>query len=97
MAHQGRSLKSIRIITCACFSNPLATLLMLEQFIFRSEIGDAYLGTVSRFMTNAFEYGDALLPDELKAPPPPSSEVSANTPSTASSVASNQPYLNKAT
>ncbi|KAF8310087.1 TBC-domain-containing protein [Clavulina sp. PMI_390] len=36
-------------------------------FIFRSEAGDAYLGAVSRFMTNAFEYGDALLaPEELK-------------------------------
>ncbi|KAF9019046.1 TBC-domain-containing protein [Hymenopellis radicata] len=32
-------------------------------FIFRFEIGDAYLGAVSRFMTNAFEYGDALLPE----------------------------------
>ncbi|KAI6009228.1 rab-GTPase-TBC domain-containing protein [Pisolithus marmoratus] len=30
-------------------------------FIFRHEIGDAYLGAVSRFMSNAFEYGDALL------------------------------------
>lgn len=27
-------------------------------------MGDAYLGAVSRFMTNAFEYGDALLPVE---------------------------------
>ncbi|KAG9088534.1 hypothetical protein FRC06_001979 [Ceratobasidium sp. 370] len=31
-------------------------------FIFRNEPGDAYLGAVSRFMTNAFEFGDALLP-----------------------------------
>ncbi|KAF8328403.1 rab-GTPase-TBC domain-containing protein [Cantharellus anzutake] len=31
-------------------------------FIFRHEIGDTYLGAVSRFMTNAFEYGDALSP-----------------------------------
>lgn len=30
-------------------------------FIFRHEIGDTYLGAVSRFMSNAFEYGDALL------------------------------------
>ncbi|KIO20021.1 hypothetical protein M407DRAFT_82029 [Tulasnella calospora MUT 4182] len=30
-------------------------------FIFRNEPGDAYLGAVSRFMTNAFEYGDSLL------------------------------------
>ncbi|KAK1224681.1 hypothetical protein PQX77_012427 [Marasmius sp. AFHP31] len=59
-------------------------------FIFRYEIGDAYLGAVSRFMSNAFEYGDALLPPstemgpdgELLSPPP---------------LPSNQPYLNLAT
>lgn len=60
-------------------------------FIFRYEIGDAYLGAVSRFMTNAFEYGDALLPQpedetgedgELSSPP---------------HIAPNQPYLNLAT
>ncbi|KAL5492303.1 hypothetical protein ACEPAI_3750 [Sanghuangporus weigelae] len=55
-------------------------------FIFRYEAGDAYLGAVSRFMTNAFEYGDALLPrvegeDELTTPP----------------IGNNQPYLNLAT
>ncbi|KIY44988.1 TBC-domain-containing protein [Fistulina hepatica ATCC 64428] len=54
-------------------------------FIFRYEVGDAYLGAVSRFMTNAFEYGDALLPqskeDSDEAQPMPS----------------NQPYLNLAT
>ncbi|KAF7790246.1 hypothetical protein EIP86_001198 [Pleurotus ostreatoroseus] len=55
-------------------------------FIFRFEIGDAYLGAVSRFMSNAFEYGDALLPrvegaDE-DAPP---------------QIESNQPYINLAT
>ncbi|KZP13221.1 TBC-domain-containing protein [Athelia psychrophila] len=59
-------------------------------FIFRYEIGDAYLGAVSRFMTNAFEYGDALQPQhedgEKSADgekPPPSG--------------SNTPYLNLAT
>ncbi|KAF9449409.1 TBC-domain-containing protein [Macrolepiota fuliginosa MF-IS2] len=59
-------------------------------FIFRYEIGDAYLGAVSRFMTNAFEYGDALLPrpepkdeEEIPQSPPP--------------IGSNQPYLNLAT
>ncbi|OBZ73511.1 hypothetical protein A0H81_05948 [Grifola frondosa] len=56
-------------------------------FIFRFEIGDAYLGAVSRFMSNAFEYGDALLPrSEGASPdsePPP--------------VGSNQPYMNLAT
>lgn len=58
------------------------------QFIFRFEIGDAYLGAISRFMTNAFEYGDALLPqaegkerEEVESP----------------HIESNQPYLNLAT
>ncbi|KAI0630783.1 TBC-domain-containing protein [Trametes polyzona] len=56
-------------------------------FIFRHEIGDAYLGAVSRFMSNAFEYGDALLPrpegaDPDSQPPP---------------IESNQPYMNLAT
>ncbi|KAI0080218.1 TBC-domain-containing protein [Panus rudis PR-1116 ss-1] len=55
-------------------------------FIFRHEIGDAYLGAVSRFMSNAFEYGDALLPRPEGADPedPPQIE-------------SNQPYMNLAT
>ncbi|KAF5316274.1 hypothetical protein D9619_006577 [Psilocybe cf. subviscida] len=53
-------------------------------FIFRYEVGDAYLGAVSRFMTNAFEYGDALLP--------PDSAVDSS-----GTVPSNQPYLNLAT
>jgi TBC1 domain family member 8/9 len=65
------------------------------QFIFRSEIGDAYLGTVSRFMTNAFEYGDALLPEAQQVKSEPQKEVSANTP--LSPTSTNQPYLNKAT
>ncbi|EJD43712.1 TBC-domain-containing protein [Auricularia subglabra TFB-10046 SS5] len=52
-------------------------------FIFRYEIGDAYLGAVSRFMTNAFEYGDALQQD---------SEQTANTDG-----ARTRPYLNLAT
>ncbi|PCH44470.1 TBC-domain-containing protein [Wolfiporia cocos MD-104 SS10] len=56
-------------------------------FIFRFELGDAYLGAVSRFMSNAFEYGDALLPrpegaSEDDEPP---------------QIESNQPYMNLAT
>ncbi|CCM02603.1 uncharacterized protein FIBRA_04706 [Fibroporia radiculosa] len=56
-------------------------------FIFRFEVGDAYLGAVSRFMSNAFEYGDALLPrpegaDSNEEPP---------------QIESNQPYMNLAT
>jgi len=53
-------------------------------FIFRFEVGDAYLGAVSRFMTNAFEYGDALLP-----------QPDADSPSAADEPLShNLPYLN---
>ncbi|KAG8859989.1 hypothetical protein FRB91_005316 [Serendipita sp. 411] len=65
-------------------------------FIFRAEVGDAYLGTVSRFMTNAFEYGDALLPEDGTPPMSPPAEVSANT-APITPVTSNQPYLNLAT
>jgi hypothetical protein len=62
------------------------------QFIFRYEVGDAYLGAVSRFMTNAFEYGDALLPQ------PEGNTESTNTePASPPPIASNQPYLNLAT
>lgn len=57
-------------------------------FIFRYEIGDAYLGAVSRFMSNAFEYGDALLPRQ----------EDANTDDDAPpQIESNQPYMNLAT
>lgn len=63
-------------------------LLNFSQFIFRYEVGDAYLGAVSRFMTNAFEYGDALLaqPDGDGRENPESPQIS-----------NNQPYLNLAT
>ncbi|KAJ2923599.1 hypothetical protein H1R20_g13497, partial [Candolleomyces eurysporus] len=60
-------------------------------FIFRFEVGDAYLGAVSRFMSNAFEYGDALLPR------PEPKEGEDDDPSTPSPIESNQPYLNLAT
>lgn len=56
-----------------------------SQFIFRYEVGDAYLGAVSRFMTNAFEYGDTLQQDSEKA-----AEVDATQ-------SHNKPYLNLAT
>ena len=57
-----------------------------SQFIFRYEVGDAYLGAVSRFMTNSFEYGDALLaqPEDNESPESPQ-------------ISNNQPYLNLAT
>ncbi|KAH7910290.1 rab-GTPase-TBC domain-containing protein [Hygrophoropsis aurantiaca] len=57
-------------------------------FIFRYEIGDAYLGAVSRFMTNAFEYGDTLLPQMTD------SETGESGPEP---IEPNQPYLNLAT
>ncbi|THH10567.1 hypothetical protein EW146_g8334 [Bondarzewia mesenterica] len=57
-------------------------------FIFRFEVGDAYLGAISRFMSNAFEYGDALLPQFED-----DGEQEASSPQ----IESNQPYLNLAT
>lgn len=57
-------------------------------FIFRHEIGDAYLGAVSKFMTNAFEYGDSLLPQHTD------SKTGAAEPR---EIGHNQPYLNLAT
>ncbi|KAJ6568400.1 rab-GTPase-TBC domain-containing protein [Mycena vulgaris] len=63
-------------------------------FIFRYEVGDAYLGAVSRFMTNAFEYGDALLPPPEGEPVAQLNEQGGETPP---SVPTNQPYLNLAT
>ncbi|KAG2358962.1 TBC-domain-containing protein [Suillus spraguei] len=57
-------------------------------FIFRHEIGDAYLGAVSKFMTNAFEYGDSLLPQHTD------SKTGATEPQ---DIGHNQPYLNLAT
>ncbi|KAI0064014.1 TBC-domain-containing protein [Artomyces pyxidatus] len=57
-------------------------------FIFRFEIGDAYLGAISRFMSNAFEYGDALLPQN---------EEDAGEDALTTPIESNQPYLNLAT
>ncbi|KAF9266678.1 TBC-domain-containing protein [Marasmius fiardii PR-910] len=61
-------------------------------FIFRFEIGDAYLGAVSRFMSNAFEYGDALLPQPETSETGPDGE-----PTTPPPLPTNQPYLNLAT
>jgi hypothetical protein len=57
-------------------------------FIFRHEIGDAYLGAVSKFMTNAFEYGDSLLPQHTDG------KTGATEPQV---IGQNQPYLNLAT
>ncbi|KAF8517918.1 rab-GTPase-TBC domain-containing protein [Hysterangium stoloniferum] len=60
-------------------------------FIFRYEHGDAYLGAVSRFMTNAFEYGDEML-QQASHPLRTAEDISS-----ASEVGTNQPYLNLAT
>jgi hypothetical protein len=54
------------------------------QFIFRYEIGDAYLGAVSRLISNVFEVGDALLPQDGPEGAP-------------AEVGPNQPYINLAT
>ncbi|TFK61250.1 TBC-domain-containing protein [Pluteus cervinus] len=59
-------------------------------FIFRFEVGDAYLGAVSRFMTNAFEYGDTLLPERGESGP-------NGEPLSPQTISPNQPYLNLAT
>jgi TBC1 domain family member 8/9 len=53
------------------------------KFIFRYEVGDAYLGAVSRFMSNVFEFGDALLPPGEDGQP--------------QNIGQNQAYLNLAT
>ncbi|KAM6496279.1 hypothetical protein JOM56_008985 [Amanita muscaria] len=52
------------------------------QTIFRFEIGDAYLGAVSRSMSNVSEYSDVLLPQSADGSPV--------------EIESNQPYLNLA-
>ncbi|KIJ55489.1 hypothetical protein M422DRAFT_24063 [Sphaerobolus stellatus SS14] len=62
-------------------------------FIFRYEHGDAYLGAVSRFMTNAFEYGDEMLQQ-------PNHPLVANLPEGMKDpveIGAHQPYLNLAT
>lgn len=74
----------------------IAFLMLKVQFIFRFEVGDAYLGAISRFMSNAFEYGDALMPqpEETKKvdEPKQASEEPDQQP-----MSTNQPYLNLAT
>jgi hypothetical protein len=37
--------------------------LLTVQFVFRNEPGDVYLATVSKFILNAYEFGDATAPD----------------------------------
>lgn len=37
-------------------------------FIFRNEPGDAFLAAVSKFILNAYEFGDATSPDATPAP-----------------------------
>ncbi len=99
MVNKGWSFNLVGVVTGGSGLSTLVDILSQSfQFIFRSEVGDAYLGTVSRFMTNAFEYGDALLPQgEGRVTPESTKEVSANTEPTASPIALNQPYLNLAT
>jgi hypothetical protein len=37
------------------------------QFIFRNEPGDAYLAAVSKFILNAYDFGDATAPETSAA------------------------------
>ncbi|KAJ9094355.1 hypothetical protein QFC19_007963 [Naganishia cerealis] len=77
------------------------------RFIFRNEPGDAYLAAVSKFILNAFDFGDATAPEESLQPkempldePVALDEKSATeTRKRAESVSSphNAPYLNLAT
>ena len=68
------------------------------QFIFRNEPGDIYLAAVSKFILNAYEFGDATAPEPVE---PVDINGSAETASAArersNSVAGphNQPYLSK--
>jgi hypothetical protein len=40
-----------------------------HQFIFRNEPGDIYLAAVSKFILNAYEFGDATAPDSGHSSP----------------------------
>lgn len=75
------------------------------QFIFRNEPGDAYLAAVSKFILNAFDFGDATAPESSLQPDeaPPEETVSPDEKSAtenrkrAESVSTphNAPYLSK--
>ena len=39
------------------------------QFIFRNEPGDVYLAAVSKFILNAYEFGDATAPEASRRTP----------------------------
>ncbi|GFZ47757.1 GTPase-activating protein GYP2 [Saitozyma sp. JCM 24511] len=74
-------------------------------FIFRNEPGDIYLAAVSKFILNAYEFGDATAPEEYKKAtedlvPIDGGEESAShvrERSNSSATANNMPYLNLAT
>ena len=40
------------------------------QFVFRNEPGDIYLAAVSKFILNAYEFGDATAPESSAVPQP---------------------------
>jgi hypothetical protein len=75
------------------------------QFIFRNEPGDAYLAAVSKFILNAFDFGDATAPEESlqpeEVPPeetvPPDEKSATENRKRAESVSSphNAPYLSE--
>ena len=41
----------------------------IHQFVFRSEPGDTYLAAVSKFILNAYEFGDATAPESSMPSP----------------------------
>ncbi|OCF45828.1 GTPase activating protein [Kwoniella heveanensis CBS 569] len=71
-------------------------------FIFRNEPGDVYLAAVSKFILNAYEFGDATAPDgsvEEKVPFNGEAETASGARERSNSTAGphNLPYLNLAT
>jgi hypothetical protein len=69
------------------------------QFIFRNEPGDIYLAAVSKFILNAYDFGDAAAPNA--SPPPPlingdgDTASSARERSNSSATPHNLPYLSE--
>lgn len=73
-----------------CFAS-VFTISLPQQFIFRAEPGDAYLGAVSKFMTNAFEYADSLIeqPQSVKEVEKPEKESTHKDPLSATEASDN--------
>lgn len=83
--------ESLLVSSCGCCSAD-------RQFIFRNEPGDQYLAAVSRFILNAYEFGDANMPDGtqpalIDGEGSTASHLRERSNSTSGS--HNQPYLSK--